>query len=114
MKALLILVSMMTMIGAQASIICSTPRMSKAFEIKDEKITFIESNSKESSRRIASINMIRTKYNGSGFTKILNFEGQKHTIHISDKNKFSELEDYLLIKSRKGHEMTYPLTCKKF
>ncbi|MBT5094565.1 MAG: hypothetical protein HOM21_10000, partial [Halobacteriovoraceae bacterium] len=58
-----------------------------------------------------SVSNIRTRFEGQGYTKIVKFEGQKHMIHIENKGSFSEVDDYLLIRSKKGHEMTYPLSC---
>ena len=91
---------------------CHTPRMNKIFSISKDKIVF-EKEEMSSNRSIASVDKLRTKKEGNGFTKILSYEGNKYTIHIANEESFDEVEDYLSIRSEKGHEITYPLTCKK-
>lgn len=90
------------------SLECSTPRVSKAFKIFADKVTFMHENDK--GRTIASL---RTKKTFKGFTKNLNYEGNKIKIHIEDTNSLSDVNDYMTIRSREGHEMIYPLTCSK-
>ncbi len=96
---------------AKAKMVCHTPRLDKAFVVSATQVTFLDETQPEADRQLASIEGIRTKINGSGFTKIMNFEGQKHTIHVDDVNSPSQVNDYLVIKSREGHELTYPLDC---
>jgi hypothetical protein len=55
----------------------------------------------------------RSNGSRSGMTKIVEFEKQKHTIHIADMNNFSDVNDYIIIKSNSGHEVTYPINCEK-
>lgn len=90
---------------------CHTPRMTKTFQIANNNVTFYQNDESETRRNIASVNQIRTKRETTGFTKFLKFEGHKYTIHIQDLEKFSEVDDYILVRSKAGHEMTYPLTC---
>ena len=99
---------------ANASIICKTPRESKILKIHKNSVSFphLEENENLLERGTASLPLIRTKHHGRGFTKILFLKGIKHTIHIKDKLKFSEVEDYLILKSQEGHEMTLPLKCQ--
>jgi len=96
---------------SSAKMICHTPRLDKAFVVGATQVTFLDETQQEADRNLASIEGIRTKISGSGFTKIMNFEGQKHTIHVDDVNSPSQVNDYLVIKSREGHELTYPLDC---
>ncbi len=112
MKALFI--TLMTMITAttQASIICHTPRSNKIFEIKDTKVTFFSEFDTSANREIASV-ISKSISSYKGMTKIVNFENQKHTIHIADSAHFSDVEDYIVIKAKSGHEMTYPLSCEQ-
>lgn len=95
-----------------ASITCTTPRESKVLVIKKGSISLSKPYFDESSRSVASTSSIRTKLIGKGFTKVLFVNGNKHTIHVEDKENFSELNDYLVIRSTVGHEMTYPLNCQ--
>ena len=99
---------------------CHTPNHSKEFIIEKNSITFQiprSLNTKVKNRSLASsgiiISSIRKKLRGNGITRYLNFEGQKHTFHIENKDHFSEVDDYLSIRSQKGHEIIYPLTCSK-
>ena len=88
---------------------CYTPRMKKSFVIFNNKVAFLEET--ESGRMVASSKSLRTKKKKNGFTKILHHWGKRHEIHIGDVDKLSELNDYLTIRTNKGHEITYPLTC---
>lgn len=93
-----------------ASITCHTPRLSKAFQINSTSVAFYQ-NDVAHSREIASTIPARTRFTGQGFTKVIINGGNKYTLHIENKNSFSEVDDYLTIKNDKGHEMTYPITC---
>jgi len=95
-----------------ASITCTTPRESKVLVIKKESVSLSKPYLDESSRSVASTSVIRTKLLGKGFTKVLFVDGNKHTIHIEDQASFSDVNDYLVIRSKMGHEMTYPLNCQ--
>ncbi|WP_372651147.1 hypothetical protein [Halobacteriovorax sp.] len=109
----LLTLSFMQVIQARAAVHskleCHTPRMKKSFVIYNNKISFLEET--EKGRMVASANAMRTSYKKNGFTKVLNYWGQRHEIHIGNVDKLSELNDYLTIRSNKGHEITYPLTC---
>lgn len=96
-----------------ANIVCSSPRLKKALKISNSRIAFLE-ESQLDGRQVASsaIKGVRTRNTAKGFDKIVHYEGHKHTIHIEDKNEFNELNDYIVIKSREGHEITYPLSCE--
>lgn len=111
MKALFITIIAVMSFNSQASIVCHTPRSNKVFEIKDTKITFFSEFDSSAKRELASVPS-RTKSNEAGVTKIVNFENQKHTIHIGDTANFSDTEDYIIIKAKSGHEVTYPLSCQ--
>lgn len=88
---------------------CHTPRMKKIFTLESGQITFHDSNDiVTDGRKIASS---RTQVRGKGITKTLRFEGQKYRVHIDQVGKFSQVEDYLSISNRQGHEITYPLSC---
>lgn len=112
MKTLLLLTFTMITVNAQASILCHTPRLNKIFEIKDTKVTFFNEFDKAANRELASI-ASRNRNNDKGFTKVVEFENQKHTIHIADAAHFSDVEDYIIIKVKSGHEVTYPISCEQ-
>ena len=99
--------------AASAKMICHTPRIDKAFVVGQTQVTFLDESAEGPERQLASIEGIRTKISGNGFTKIMDFEGQRHTIHVANVNSPSQVEDYLVIRSREGHELTYPLDCSK-
>jgi hypothetical protein len=111
MKALFITIFTVMSFTAQASIVCHTPRSNKIFEIKETKVTFFNEFDTSTSREIASV-AARSKSSEKGVTKILDFENQKHIIHIEDTLNFSDSDDYIVIKAKSGHEMTYPLSCQ--
>ncbi len=112
MKTLLSLLMIIASFSSEASILCHTPRMNKIFEVADKKITFFNEFDQTARREIASVSS-RSKPEIKGVTKIVDFENHKHTIHISDVDNFSDVEDYIIIKSNTGHEVTYPITCQK-
>lgn len=97
--------------ASKAKMVCHTPRLDKAFVVGATQVTFLDESLEGPERQLASIEGIRTKIAGNGFTKIMNFEGQRHTIHVANVNSPSQVEDYLVIRSREGHELTYPLDC---
>lgn len=112
MKTLIMTFLTILTFNTEASVLCHTPRMNKVFEVSDKKITFFnEFDVQTNKRQLASVTG-RTISSETGMTKVVNFENQKHTIHISDMNNFSDVNDYIIIKSRTGHEITYPLTCE--
>jgi hypothetical protein len=98
---------------AAPQIICTTPRESKVILIKDSSVAFSTPEKLINQRSVASVSSVRTKLERDGFTKIIFLDGIKHTIHIENKNKFSDLDDYMVLRSREGHEITYPLTCNQ-
>ena len=110
MRALFITALTIISFNSNASIVCRTPRSNKIFEIKDTKITFFNEFDNTAKRELASL-ISRSKSTEKGMTKIVDFENQKHIIHITDTANFSDSEDYIVIKAKSGHEVTYPLTC---
>ena len=112
MKSLIFTFITLLAFNTEASVLCHTPRMNKIFEVSDKKITFFNEFDSHAKRELASVSS-RTKSADTGVTKIVDFENQKHTIHISDMNNFSDVNDYIIIRSRTGHEVTYPLTCER-
>lgn len=97
--------------AASAKMVCHTPRLDKAFVVGATQVTFLDESLEGPERQLASVEGIRTKVSGQGFTKIMHFEGQQHTIHVGNVNSPSSVDDYLVIRSREGHELTYPLDC---
>lgn len=103
----------------EKSIVCENPRINKKIVLTGHKVTFLNTEKlfkhQAEGRRLASIGRtfeyVRTQKTHSSLTKFVNFEGNKHTIHIENKNGFSYVNDYISIKSREGHELTYPLNC---
>jgi hypothetical protein len=101
-----------TTASANGNIECQVDRMGKTFSISTNTIT-LRGDESENGRAIASIAAIRTRRSGNGFTKIMNFEGHKYGLHIEDTNSFSEVNDYITIRSSRGHEVTYPISCQR-
>ena len=112
MKTLVITFFTLLTFTTSASVLCHTPRMNKIFEVSDKKVTFFNEFDSKAKRELASV-ASRSKSNDMGVTKVVEFENQKHTIDIANMNSFSDVNDYIIIKSRTGHEVTYPLSCEK-
>lgn len=98
--------------NSYGSITCHTPRNSKVLVIDNQKVTISQPLKIQADRTVASVQGVRTKIEGEGFTKVLFHNGAKHTIHVENKGSFSYVDDYLIIKSAEGHEITYPLECQ--
>lgn len=98
--------------SAHADIVCGTAYGEKNFTIQPDRVVF-HKEEVETGRSISSIEMVRTEKRHLGFDKIVQLQGLKHRIHIENQGSFSETQDYLVITSPKGHEMTYPLSCRK-
>ena len=90
---------------------CSAANGAKVIKIYQSTMAF--SNGYERGRAIASALPTRTQKTISGFTKFTNFEGLNYKLHIENIDSLSDVDDYLTIKNQNGHEMTYPITCKK-
>lgn len=112
MKALVITFFTLLSFNTEASILCHTPRMNKIFEVSDKKVTFFNEFDSHTKRTLASVTS-RSKNENMGVTRVVQFENQKHTIHIANMNSFSDVNDYIIIKSKTGHEVTYPLSCER-
>ena len=112
MKNLIMTFCILFTFNTQASVLCHTPRMNKIFEVSDRKVTFFNEFDSKAKRELASV-ASRSKTNNLGVTQVVEFENQKHTIHIADMNSFSDVNDYIIIKSRTGHEVIYPINCEK-
>ncbi len=95
-----------------ASLTCHTPRKLKAFSISKNSITLFQEKTLDPNRSLASLENVNTKIHKGGFTKSLMFEGIHYKIHINNMDKLSPLEDYLIMRSREGHEIIYPLNCE--
>lgn len=98
---------------AHASTIqCETAFGEKTFIIEADRVVFSK-DMPEQSRSISSIDHVRTERRHKGFDKVLFKDGLKHRIHIENPTALNEVDDYMVITSPKGHEMTYPLSCRK-
>ena len=84
---------------------CETPRQNVKLKINGNSLTL-------SGRNPAQVKVQRTRYSGKSITKIFYINGSKHTVFLNNAYSPDQLEDHLTIKSRQGHEMTYPMNCK--
>lgn len=109
-KIAIALISALMVSQIFAGVVCHTPRMSKVFNIEQNKVSVYQ-NDVRNGREIASSNQARTLYTSNGFTKVLEHMGHKVTLHIENAKQFSDVNDYLVIRDTQGHEITYPLTC---
>jgi len=93
-------------------ITCHTPRGDQYLDIGENKISFYKEDSSNQQRSLASGQQTNTFKTASGFTKTLNRDKKRYTIHIENQKEYSELNDYLSVRSQDGHEMIYPLICQ--
>lgn len=96
---------------ADKNIVCFGPRQSHKVVLNKKNVT-ISRPFAAINREIASEISVRTRLRGNGFSKFFYLAGKKYTIHIEDQNNFSDIDDYMVIKSSNGHEITYPLECQ--
>lgn len=94
---------------------CETPRGFHRFVINNKAISVQEGFDQLDERIPASAPEIttRTRYTMNGYKKYFNWNQNRYYIHIEDKRKFSEIDDFVVIKNKEGHEITYPLDCSK-
>lgn len=112
--ALMLMVHSFSSMAATPKIECKTAFGEKSFTIDESAIAFHKEDDTGISRSISSMpkESVRTQMKHHGFTKTMYIDGNKHRINVDDVNNFSDVNDYLCITSPKGHEMTYPLTCR--
>jgi hypothetical protein len=96
---------------ASEQITCFGPRNSHKIILNSKSVSVSKPFS-NISRDVASEISVRTRVMGNGFSKFFYVSGKKYTIHIDDKDNFSDIDDYMIIKSSNGHEITYPLNCQ--
>lgn len=88
----------------QKPVICKTPR--------ENIVIKLENDSLQLAGRFPAESMVqRTSIKDNMVDKVFYVSGDKHTLHIHDKNKFDEFNDSITIQTTKGHEMTYSLSC---
>ncbi|OFZ25760.1 MAG: hypothetical protein A2381_03315 [Bdellovibrionales bacterium RIFOXYB1_FULL_37_110] len=90
---------------------CESERMNKAFLLRENSVTFIDKEN-DPLRAIASSIPARTQYVNSGINQMLNHEDKKYFIHISNLDNFSDVDDYIEMKTMEGHNIMYPIHCR--
>lgn len=92
---------------------CKTQNMEKEFDLYQDKIAFYEDSvqNKNLDRKVASIQLLRTG-GGQHLFKMFKYEGDVYTVEVKNLNKLDWTSDYLSIRSKKGHEITYPIKCQ--
>lgn len=93
-------------------VFCKTPRGKRQFTLTANKVIFGPLK-KVNNRKLASTAIIRESIESKGVNKIVLFEGHKYSIHIEDLKNFDQVNDYLIIRSKEGHEITYPIHCQR-
>lgn len=86
---------------------CTSERLGQTFQIEKTTVTFTDNDG----RSLASVGT-RTKMRGYSVDKILSYNNKRMTIHVDNKTSFSPLNDYVVLKNSRGHEITYPLDCQ--
>jgi hypothetical protein len=99
-------------LSAHAVVKCKTHFGEKSFIIREDLVVF-QKEDEHTGRAISSVDQVRTEKKHQGYDKVLFLDGLKHRIHIEKASEFSDVEDYMVVTSPKGHEMTYPLNCEK-
>ncbi len=110
-KLILSIMALLISTPSLASIKCHTPQSLKEFVIQKDTIILNERNAqfsiKAKDRYISSVSDAEKV----AVSKVFEFEGKNYKLFIKDIHQFSELEDYVSIRSMNGHIITYPLNC---
>jgi hypothetical protein len=111
---LMIMVHSFASEASTPTIECKTAFGEKSFTIEEDHIAFNKEDQSGVSRSISSVSVdsIRTQKKLHGFTKTMYIDGNKTRINVENVDNFNDTNDFLCITSPKGHEMTYPLTCR--
>ncbi|MFG1500910.1 hypothetical protein ABMA70_11950 [Halobacteriovorax sp. XZX-3] len=83
---------------------CSTMRKNIEFNLKGNQIQV-------EGRTPAQALIGRTHKVGNSVTKHYQLAGQKYQIHFDDVTNSNEMNTYISIRTKNGHEVTYPLSC---
>ena len=108
-KISLIALTLSTTYAQANELKCSDPRGQHTIIVGKSTMKIISS---KNIRDIASIKNVRTKLTANGFTKSALSKGLKHIVHVENIESPNSLNDYMIIRNSKGHEITYPLECQ--
>ncbi len=90
---------------------CHTPQELKGFTLTKDSIVLEEKGSqfnlKAKDRYLSSVESPEQV----SINKIFDFEGKNYRLFIKNVYNFSDVDDFVSIKSSNGHEITYPLNC---
>ena len=110
LKTIILLALSFQALAMDHPIVCQTPQGNKGFTIFKSHVAF-HKGGLDQKRVPASIKKIRTKKTTRGFSKVLFYEGKKYTLHVDNTKSFSWVNDYVVVRNKSGHEITYPLEC---
>ena len=101
---LFLILTNISIFASNINVVCETPRQNIVIKVSDNKL-------KIGGRFPAEAIAQRTRFRGNSVSKIFYVAGDKHTLHLEDTTSFSSSTDYISIRNKQGHEMTYPVTC---
>ncbi|MBT3237060.1 MAG: hypothetical protein HN353_13975 [Bdellovibrionales bacterium] len=97
--------------ASETNIVCLTERIDKKFVIQKKGIVIYNYRGDDhAGRQIASTT---TSGQGNGLNKMIHFEGNRYLLHIENRNHFNSIDDFISIRSSKGHEIIYPVDCHR-
>jgi len=96
---------------------CETLNGEKSFIIRPNSISFITDENENLNglpqRSISStIQNVRTQKMAKGFVKYTKYLGMNVKICLENLEGPSEINDYISMTSKEGHQITYPLICQ--
>ena len=117
-----------------AKIQCQTPSAGQIFTLEVDKVSAsseakadlvsfnsaivnhtvanYETTGFNSHRGLSSITPISTHLSQDGLVKVIRQGSLEYKIEIKSLQKYSELDDNIVITDGQGHEVTYPLQCE--
>lgn len=96
-------------------LVCQTSTKHRMIEIRQRQLSFkipVYEMGTLKERIPASAPTLTNRLKDKALTQVTYFEGQRHKIFISDIFEPKSQGNTLTIRSRSGHEMTYPLECE--
>ncbi len=94
-----------------SSISCQTNYDEYSVKVDQDTIA-LKKYSSDSDREVASQGLqTRNLPKTEGMAKVFFKNGLKFKLNIASLKSFSDVDDYLVVTSEEGHQMTYPLTC---
>lgn len=93
----------------EGRIICTGPREAETILISQAGNLSFQRHLDRSPSSVLNSGPVQRVQNG--IRKIFQHQNYQYQVVIKDLSQFSEVDDYLSIRSKQGHQITFPLYC---